>query len=250
MYYLGIDLAWGEINQSGVAVVDGNGRLLHAGAARDDASIAQALSGYLRGGCLAAFDAPLVVTNATGHRPCEKALNRDFSRFQAGARPAYTGRPEFAGVPRGARLADALGLDMDPRSEAMRRAIEVYPHPASVVLFGLDRTLKYKHGAFDTRRSELLRLMGLIERLDAATPPLRVNRNTAWVELRTRVTTATRPAQLDVAEDPVDAVLCAYIALYRQHRPQDVTIYGDLATGYIITPSLPRALRRGAPDRG
>jgi predicted RNase H-like nuclease len=34
-------------------------------------------------------------------------------------------------------------------------------------------------------------------------------------------------------------VLCAYIALYWYHRPDDVTIYGDVDTGYIVTPSPP-----------
>lgn len=40
-------------------------------------------------------------------------------------------------------------------------------------------------------------------------------------------------------EDPIDAVVCAYVALYAQRCPADVTIYGDFATGYIVTPSLP-----------
>jgi predicted RNase H-like nuclease len=244
MYFVGVDLAWREINQSGVAVVDADGRLLHVGTAQDDASIEKALSPYIRDECLAAFDAPLIVKNATGHRPCETELNRDFHKFEAGTRPAYTGRPEFARVPRGARLAEALGFDMDPRSQAARRAIEVYPHPATVVLFGLDRTLKYKRGLLDTRRHELLRLMTLIARLDDATPRLRVNHNVAWVELRNRITAATRPVQLDEAEDPVDAVLCAYLALYWYQRPKDVTIYGDFMTGYIITPSLPARVGR------
>ncbi len=34
-------------------------------------------------------------------------------------------------------------------------------------------------------------------------------------------------------------MLCAYVALYWYHRPEDVTIYGDFDTGYIVTPSLP-----------
>ena len=34
-------------------------------------------------------------------------------------------------------------------------------------------------------------------------------------------------------------MLCAYIALYRYHRPDDVTTYGDFETGYIVTPTLP-----------
>ena len=249
MYFVGLDLAWGEKNQTGVAVVDSDGRLLHVGDAQDDASIEAAVAPYVGDECLVAIDAPLIVNNPTGHRPCETALNRDFQRFDAGARPAYADKPEFKD-PRGARIATALGLDMDPTSTASRRAIEVYPHPATVVLFGLNKTLKYKRGAFEDRRRELLQLMTLIEGLDGATPRLRANRNVAWVELRKRVEAATRPGQLDRDEDPVDAVMCAYVALYWYHRPEDVTIYGDVGTGYIVTPTLPRdlATRTAAPS--
>ncbi len=150
--------------------------------------------------------------------------------------------------PRGRVLAGTLGLDMDPASTASRRAIEVYPHPATVVLFELKKTLKYKRGAFEERQRELLKLMTLIEGLDKATPRLRVNHNVAWVELRKRVAAATRPVQLDRDEDPVDAVICAYVALYRYHRPDDVTVYGDFETGYIVTPTLP-ADQAAAPRR-
>ncbi|QRY51938.1 bifunctional ribonuclease/(p)ppGpp synthase [Mycolicibacterium septicum] len=256
MYFVGLDLAWGEKNQTGVAAIDSGGRVLHVGVAQDDDDIAAAIEPYVSGDCLVAIDAPLIVKNPTGHRPCERDLNRDFQRFDAGARPAFTERPEFK-HPRGARIASALGLDMDPSSLSNRRAIEVYPHPASVVLFGLDKTLKYKRGAFGDRQRELLRLMTFIEELDRATPRLRANRNVSWVELRKRIEAATRPGQLDRDEDPVDALLCAYIALYWYHRPEDVTIYGDYASGYIVTPSLPAArlprprpapLREAAPS--
>jgi predicted RNase H-like nuclease len=53
------------------------------------------------------------------------------------------------------------------------------------------------------------------------------------------VEAATRPGQLDRDEDPVDAVICAYVALYRYHRPEDVTTYGDFENGYIVTPTMP-----------
>ena len=106
-------------------------------------------------------------------------------------------------------------------------------------MFGLQKTLKYKKGSFEVRQHELLQLMTLIEGLDKATPRLRVNHNVSWVELRKRVEAATRPVQLDRDEDPVDAVVCAYVALFWYHRPEDVTLYGDFATGYIVTPTLP-----------
>jgi predicted RNase H-like nuclease len=238
MYFVGLDLAWGEKSQTGVAVIDPDGRLLHVGEAHDDASIEAAIAPYIKDECLVAIDAPLIVPNAAGYRPCEAALNRDFQRFDAGARPAFADKAEFKD-PRGARIATALGLDMDPASTASRRAIEVYPHPATIALFGLKKTLKYKRGAFTDRQRELLQLMTLIEGLDGATPRLRANRSVSWVELRKRVEAATRSGQLDRDEDPVDAVICAYVALYRYHRPDDVTTYGDFATGYIVTPTLP-----------
>jgi predicted RNase H-like nuclease len=241
MHFVGLDLAWGEKHHTGVAVVDSDGRLLHIGTAQDDISIEDAVARYVSDDCLVAIDAPLIVKNPTGYRPCETALNHDFQRFEAGARPAYTEKPEFSS-PRGARIATALGLDVDPASRSRRRAIEVYPHPATIALFGLPKTLKYKRGAFEDRQRDLLQLMTLIEGLDKATPRLRVNHNVSWVELRKRVAAATRPGQLDRDEDPVDAVICAYVALYWYHRPEDVTVYGDFATGYIITPTLPPAL--------
>jgi predicted RNase H-like nuclease len=236
MHFVGLDLAWGEKNQTGVAVVDADGRLLHIGVALDDESIATAIAPYVEDECLVAIDAPLIVPNETGARPCESALSRAFATSEASARPAYRGRPEF-NPPHGEVLANRLELDLDPHSRAKRRAIEVFPHAATVVLFRLAKTLKYKRGEFEVRKRELLQLMTHIEGLDDASPRLRVNRNPAWVELRKRVEAATRPAHLDRDADPVDAVICAYVALYQFHRPEDVTIYGDFETGYIVTPS-------------
>ena len=238
MYFVGLDLAWGEKKPTGVAAIDSDGRLLHVSIAQDDASIIDAVAPFTGDNCLVAIDAPLIVNNAGGYRPAETAYNRDFQKFDAGAYPANTTNPLF-NPPRAAVLATALDLDMDPWSNANRRAIEVYPHPATVVLFKLEKTLKYKKGSFGERQSELLKLMTLIEGLDNATPRLRANRSVAWVELRRRVEAATKPAQLDRDEDPVDAVLAAYVALYWYHRPEDVTIYGDYETGYIVTPTLP-----------
>jgi len=238
MYFVGLHLAWGEKNQTGVAVIDSDGRMLHVGAAQDDASIEAAIGPYLSDECLVAIDAPLIVPNVEGRRIAEIELGKDFMRFDAGPHSANKANPLFD-PPRGAGLCGRLDLDMDPESRAKRRAIEVFPHPATVVLFRLQKILKYKKGEVEDRRRELLQLMTLIEGLDKATPRLRVNHNVAWVELRNRIAAATRQVQLDRDEDPVDAVICAYVALYRFHRPDDVTTYGDFASGYIITPTLP-----------
>jgi predicted RNase H-like nuclease/ppGpp synthetase/RelA/SpoT-type nucleotidyltranferase len=251
VYFVGLDLAWGKKRPSGIAVVDDDGRLVEVGAATDDTSIAALLRPYVDHDCTVGIDAPLIVTNPTGQRPAETALNRDFHRFEAGAHPANTSKPEFSGTPRGARLARGLDLDMDPASTAPRRAIEVYPHPATVVLFRLGRTLKYKHKQgrrFDVLRAELIRLMDEIEGLADADPPLRVRDNDGWIELRQAVENAERKSELRRAEDPIDAVMCAYVALYASRRPDDVTTYGDFATGYIVTPTLPRDLLPAPPE--
>ena len=107
MYFAGVDLAWAGRNPTGVAVVDADGSLVHIGAVRDDAAVLAALQPYVQGDCLVAFDAPLVVTNRTGQRPAETALNRDFRRFEAGAHPVNTGKPEFANGPRGGQIGRA-----------------------------------------------------------------------------------------------------------------------------------------------
>jgi predicted RNase H-like nuclease len=256
MYFVGVDLAWAGRNPTGIAVLDAAGRLVHLGAVRDDAAVLAALAPYVGGACVVAFDAPLVVTNRTGQRPAEAALNRDFRRFEAGAHPCNTTKPEFADGPRAGRLAGALRLDLDPRSAAARRAIEVYPHAATVVLFRLARTLKYKAKSgrsLEQLRAELLLLMDGIERLEDTDPPLLLggrdgyghDGNGGWAELRGRTVAAQRKSELRRVEDPVDAVVCAYVALYAHRHPGRITLYGDLETGYIVTPALPAELRPG-----
>jgi predicted RNase H-like nuclease/ppGpp synthetase/RelA/SpoT-type nucleotidyltranferase len=252
MHFVGVDLAWGDRRPTGLAVLDDEGRLVHVSAVRSDDEIAEALAPYVEGDCLVAIDAPLIVTNATGNRPAEAALNKDFARFDAGAHPSNTGKPEFAVQPRGARIAARLGLDMNPRSGRARRAIEVYPHPATVALFRLGRTLKYKNKPgrdLDQLRSELVVLIGLLEGLATADPPLHVDgtpagptRGRAWRRLRSAAEQAGRKSELRVVEDQVDAVVCAYVGLHAERRPELTTTYGDVETGYIVTPTLPADL--------
>jgi predicted RNase H-like nuclease/ppGpp synthetase/RelA/SpoT-type nucleotidyltranferase len=242
MHFVGLDLAWGEKKPTGLAVLDADGRLVRVSAHVDDAAILAALAPYVEGDCLVAVDAPLVVTNPTGNRPGEAALNRDFARFDAGAHPANTGRTEFAQQPRGARLAARLGLDIEPSSRSRRRAVEVYPHAATVALFRLGRTLKYKNKPGRTLaqlRSELLTLVDLLERLADADVPMVVTGEPRWRSLVEAVRSAERKSDLRRAEDQVDAVVCAYVALFAVRRPDLVTTYGDAETGSILTPTLP-----------
>ena len=238
--FLGIDLAWGEKQPTGLAVLDADARLLFLAAVRTDEEIGAALAPYLGPDCVAGIDAPLVVTNATGSRPAEQALSRDFRRFEAGTHPSNTGKAEFAQGTRGARVCKLLGLEIH------RTGIEVYPHAATVALFGLDKTLKYKAKPgrdLDSLRAELLRLMDLVEGV--------VTTDEVWATLRAAVVGATRKSELRVVEDQVDAVVCAYVVWYADRHPDRVTAYGDDETGIIVTPSLglPVAAVRHDPAR-
>lgn len=240
MFFVGVDLAWGVRSPSGVAVVDDSGELVQVGAAREDASILSAIRPYAEGECVLGIDAPLVVTNPDGNRPCEAALNRDYRAFEAGTHPSNTTRPWFADGTRGGRLADALGLDLDPRANG-RRALEVYPHAATVALFGLSKTLKYKQkqGREHAQlKGELLRLLDLVEGLHTAALPMLVGGHPDWRAIRHGVETSTRKCELRRVEDPVDAVVCAYVAMYATRRPDHTTVYGDASTGYIVTPTI------------
>lgn len=258
MHFVGIDLAWGEKSPTGLAVLDDDGVLVHVSAVRTDDEIADVLGPYVAGACLVAVDAPLIVTNATGNRPAEAQLNADFARFDAGAHPSNTGKPEFRDGTRGGRVCARLGLDTNPRSRRARRGIEVYPHPATVALFRLGRTLKYKNKpgrTLEDLRSELLALMAHLEGLSAAEPALHLGGDQGeWAALRAAATTARRKSGLREVEDQVDAVVAAYVALFAARRPEDTTTYGDGETGYIVTPSLPPGLapspraRRAAPE--
>lgn len=105
VYFAGVDLAWAGRNPTGVAAIDSAGDLVGVCAVQDDDEILAALHPYAQGDCVVAFDAPLVVNNPIGQRPAETALNRDFRKFEAGAHPCNTGKPEFANGPRAGRLA-------------------------------------------------------------------------------------------------------------------------------------------------
>jgi predicted RNase H-like nuclease len=120
-----------------------------------------------------------------------------------------------------------------------RRAVEVYPRPAIVSLFHLPSVITYKDKPgrdLEHLRAELGRLLGLLESLATATVPLFVAHSPAWQVIRSAVARASTKSQLRAVEDSVDALVCAYIARYSRHRPEGVRVFGDLATGYILTP--------------
>lgn len=250
--YAGIDLAWGPRNPSGVAVLDAEGVLVSSCTASTDDDIVAAV-GVLAGPrpVVAAIDAPLVVSNQTGARPCERAVTSAFGRFHAGAYPANRGMRWFSDGPRGERLAHRLRWTIDPtRGRDRAVAIEVYPHPAMVAFLGLDRVVPYKrrHRPLSARRTAFAGLLDMIE--GECDRVLRLAEHPRWHHLRRVVAGATRPMHLNGVEDEVDAIWCAYLAWVWAQEPDRLMVYGDdadgFAAGHIVAPPPP--VQNGGPD--
>ncbi|MES2461512.1 MAG: DUF429 domain-containing protein [Armatimonadota bacterium] len=254
MRYIGIDLAWGSKNTTAAAALEGNPAQGATLIASDDALLTdEQILSFVREndtgeGLLVAIDAPTIVPNETGRRPCEALLSRCMAKAQAGPHPANRTLLSGAdGTVRGERIAAALAAEGLPQTpylgsltvgSALRAAFEVFPHPAHVALFGLERTLKYKakpKRTPETRHSEYRRYADFLIALRTADPPL-----TLPPEASLHVgidTVALKPAALKRYEDALDALTCAYIALY-YHRwgGEKCAILGDLETGFIVTP--------------
>lgn len=236
MTYLGIDLAWSGRRRTGLASVSDDGALLDSTTAVSDEAI-DAWVGRLDDVQVVAIDAPLVVVNATGSRPCEKAIGAAFGRYDAGAYPSNRANPLFD-PPRGLAICERHGWVVDPGSPRRPLALEVYPHAGMVGLFRLPRVLPYKarpHRSVASRREALLEVCDRLEglpRLDLTTHP-------RWRELRDSVAAATRPFHLGRVEDEIDAVLCAHLAWVWDHEPGVLQVYGDADEGCIVAPPAP-----------
>jgi predicted RNase H-like nuclease len=247
---LGLDLAWVERNPTGAVVV----RADESGAWRADApetllsdqDILDWAEEHAGAHCVMGIDAPLFAPNEPKtSREADKQVTRLYGRFHAGVYPANSER-----CPRPIRLAQkfaALGWGLDPfalggsanSSQRVkgRHALEVYPHAASVGLFGLSRIVKYKRGRVAVRRAGLQRLQDLIhEHLPTPgigiRPPPRID----IAPLRGRA--------IKAAEDRLDALLCAAMIARFVLHPNECLLPGatdsnDFAAGYILVPKPP-----------
>lgn len=247
--FIGIDLAWSERNPSGAAVIR-NGRLVACtGRLGRLSEIVDFIGAHLsrRKGSIVAVDAPLRVPNETGTRACDRALSADWHRYHAGAHPANRQLLARDGVVRGEALTAALSerfqffeSDVIPRRTKARLICEVYPHPALVSLFDLDRILKYKRGrgrSFEARWLEFERYRTLLRKLRKADPPLRRTRKL----LKGTDVFGLRGSALQEYEDSLDALTCAYIASYLwRHGPRATKRYGSKEEGHILVPQPAR----------
>ncbi len=242
--FIGLDLAWSPRNNSAAVVIEANSAVAawckHAERLGDDPEVLAFLRKAAGDGpALIAIDAPLIVPNAEGARPVDRHITRLFGRYGAGCYPAYRNRP--GGCTRGERIVAGLSeadFVQDPHigfRQAVRSVFEVYPHPAILSLFELDRTLKYKarpKRSLISRRSELTRLRDLLTGLRERRPAMLMPATVTHRHIDT-----LRGVAFKRYEDLLDATICAYIAYYVWYwGPESYEVYGDMSTGYILVP--------------
>lgn len=256
--FIGIDLAWKvDSNHTGCAVLEGNGREARFLALSADVGSMRGVVDFIEkhatANTVVAVDAPLIVINETGQRLCETRVGQRFGRFGASCHSTNLSRNPR---PAGARLVAALsGLgfrhDLDlsrAKGQSGRWIFEVYPHPAMIVLFGLERIIRYKKGSVADKRRGLKQLQALLLTLTrnggalVETDDFRRLCDQDVEELAGRA--------LKHYEDSLDAAFCAYLAfhcwLWGDARNE---MFGDLEAGYIVVPTVPSSLASEPPSR-
>lgn len=248
MYLVGVNLAWSDRNTTAVAVAESDGLeaalCVHREALRSDQDIADFIDQCVGSTpALVAIDAPLKVPNEAGSRPVERRITKVFGRFEAPARPAFRSLwARWGQEVRGERMVECLaekGFLHSPRvqkRDQRRLVFEVYPHPAMVSLFHLNRTLKYKRNRpHQERLREFHRYKRYLKGLAFSEPRL-----TLGEEIVGRDLASLKGESLETYEDLLDAVFCAYIAYYSWYwGPERYEIFGDEHYGYILVPMTP-----------
>ncbi|HYE93605.1 MAG TPA: DUF429 domain-containing protein [Terriglobales bacterium] len=244
MRIVGVDLAWSARNRSGVCVAE-DGHVRDSARLGADDELVAWIERWAGDDVLVAFDAPLVVRNRTGRRACEGVLGAAFAAEHAGPYPANL--TLLRGDVRARRLARRLRLDVAPAALArrpLRAAIEVYPHPALVVLLGRAERLPYKERPgrpLAVRHAALDELVAGLLDFKRADPPLDVTTSPRWPALVAAVAARPEGAAFKRVEDELDAYVCAYIGAYHLAWAgrRSLTI-GGARCGYIVTPVTPR----------
>lgn len=242
--FLGFDLAWGDRNRTGGAVIRDGALVAATGLLTNDASIEAFVAAHLPDGVPAVIgvDAPLRVPNQTGRRRADHEVSLAWGKFHAGAYPANRTLLARDGVVRGEALVVRLGRRFNfvecapiPQHGGGRYVCEAFPHPAHVALFGLPRTLKYKRKPGRTPEAvaaEFARYQQHLTSLRDADPPL------VGLDAFTSVDPGRLRGQaLQEFEETLDAITCAYVVYYAWHHgPAHQLVYGSVAEGHILVP--------------
>ncbi len=247
--FIGVDLAWqSDKNHSGVVVLRERGR----GAEMVEYSIGIAtlqqvvdyVIAHTTADTVVAIDAPLIIRNSEGQRPCEKFIGKKFGSRHASAHTSNLTLYPNPGSVKVAHLLEQRGFSHNPNpvNDKHRRGrwfFEVYPHPAQVVLFSLEKIIKYKKGSVTDKHQGLQILRRYIQDKFVMGNPS-IHPNEKFNNLLQQDLQSLKGRGLKPYEDTIDALVCAYLALfYWTWGLEKNEMIGDLETGYIINPTEP-----------
>ncbi|MGW6012615.1 DUF429 domain-containing protein [Streptomyces sp. NPDC055210] len=271
--FIGIDLAWAHggtrrPNETGVAAVDGSGAVIDCGWTRGLDETTEWLAGAaVDGSTLVFVDAPLVVDNLAGQRPCEREVGQRYGRWKVSANSTNLGSPRQAGVLLLERLREAGWSYDDGRQGPPAGGLvlsECYPYTtlvgAAELGYDLERPTYKRRPArvpsADWRAVRALacdELIGRVAGLATADPPLLLASHPVSRRL-TEEPSPQRAADYKHREDLVDALLCAWTAaLWSRHgltRCQVLGAGSPAPQGYaptIIAPARTEQRRDGQP---
>ena len=183
-----------------------------------------------------AIDAPLIIKNATGGRPCEKELSDKYRQYSAGATPSNLGMEWKSGFAL-AKSLERNGFEHLGNQDG-KWQIECYPPPAMIEILGLDERLEYKqkkHMSTQDVRDGQTKLASLIRGLENhPTLPLIIEKKAEPFLDDERIATL-RPSALKHNENGLDAIVCLYVAAVYS-TGSNYQIFGDSKTGYIVVP--------------
>ena len=244
MKFLGIDLGW-QSQPSGLCyleLIDGKLQLQDLDRLDAIADILAWVDNCVKAdeSGIIAVDAPTLIPNATGSRLPDKLTHKHFGKYHAGCYPANLGLAFAQRTVNFGLELESRGYIHAPTMEAQklgRYQVEVFPHPAIVQLFGLQKILKYKKGKLGDRHIELTKLYNYItDILPSLEPNLNLDRNSDLLNFGVLNTTCSGKV-LKASEDKLDSVICAYVAAYWWYwGEQRNLVLGDESTGYIVIP--------------
>lgn len=237
---LGIDLAWGSRNPNvnnskkdgvcAIEIVNNKSRVIEIACVDGDKQLLDLITSYKNKSAksMILIDAPIVCINKTGMRPVDKLTHRLFHREHAACHPANStkcSRP-IRITKEIKKLGIKIGWELKKYSNLV---IEVYPHPAMIRLFKLNRIFKYKKGNITNRVREFRKYQRAFRTfLENTFNDLELNQDAVQLF-------KVKWSKQD--EDKLDALFCGIIGLWHyKYRGKKSEIIGNKKSGFILLP--------------
>lgn len=238
MKYVGIDLAWTYKNETGICIIDDEGRVIHLDAkVYTNKELLEIIKLHHEGDMIIAVDAPLVVNNDGGSRGAEGEMMRAkinghrLRAFNANRNYFLKVFGEIRGETLMHMIQDAMpdiriGFSHDGSS-----IVETFPTGIIAGLFPEIAPVKYKRKPKATAEETVLEMGRLLERFNKLETKEGVISDPGL-----SIGEAATVKSLKHLEDKVDAFLCAF-GMYAIHKGIAAErTFGTVDRGFITIP--------------